>query len=192
MQMNTKRLILCAATEQALVSELAYIRDANQLLAFEQTLGAQVISWPPLYNDESTCTYSLEKLTANPDNLGWWQWYALLRRVSDSPLLVALAGFHGPPDDGGNVEIGYSVIESFQRRGIATEVVKALSGWAFSHHEVAKVSITTFDTPEFLPSTKVALKSGFRLIGTRESVEGDLLVYELERQGYTLAADHGS
>jgi len=190
MQIITDRLVLYVATPAILASELAFLKDSTQRETFEQALCAQTASWPPLYNDLNTCTYALERISQNPDKRGWWSWYILLKRELEIPLLVGLAGFHGPPDADGSAEIGYSVVEEYQRRGIASETVMALTDWAFSHEDVSRVIITTLDTPELVPSSKVAQKSGYSFVGKKPSEEGILLVYELTRDDYAKQKTH--
>jgi len=184
MQLFTQRLILTAASQAMAAREFAFLTDDNARGAFERIVGAQVKEWPPLYNDIATCSYFLEKLTNDPKTQGWWTWYILLLQEQSTPLLAGTAGFHGPPDIDGSVEIGYSVLAEQQRQGIASETVKALTAWAFSHSQVTRVIITTLDQPEFVPSSKVALKCGFSYTGTEPSDEGTLLVYELKRQDF--------
>lgn len=48
-------------------------------------------------------------------------------------------GFHGPPDDTGKVEIGYSVAPSRRGRGYATEAAAALVEWVLSQPTVRTV-----------------------------------------------------
>jgi RimJ/RimL family protein N-acetyltransferase len=183
-QIITDRLILKAATINVLKSELAFLRNEKSAELFADTLGASILTWPPLYHDDITCAWGLEKLTTNAHQTGWGQWHILLKRAEATPILVASAGFHGPPDANGNTEIGYSVIESHHRQGIAPEIVAALTRWAFDHNEVTKLTITTLDTPQLLPSSKVAQRSGYHLAGTRPSHEGTLLIYELTKAEY--------
>ncbi len=188
MQIATDRLILIAATPAILSSELAFLQDETKRHAFMQVLDADIGAWPPLYNDASTCSYALNKLTRYPNFQGWWSWYVLLKHTQELPKLVCSAGFHGPPSAEGSVEIGYSVLEAYQRQGIASESVTALTEWAFNHAEmhaqVNTVTITTLDLPTFMPSRKVALKCGFSFTGTRPDEEGTLLVYEINRDQF--------
>ena len=188
MQIFTDRLILQAATPAILSTELTFLQDATQQQRFADALGAQIATWPPLYNDLETCTFALDKATHFPDQLGWWFWHLLLRRDQTTPLLIGSAGFHGPPDATGNVEIGYSIVEEVQRRGYASEAVRAFTTWAFEHEAVTKVTITTLDLPELVPSSKVAIKCGFSPVGSKQVDEGELLIYELSRQTYTQRA----
>ena len=68
-------------------------------------------------------------------------------------------GLKGPPDAEGLVEIGYSVLETHQRRGYATEAVRALIAWA---KERGAKRIAAETLPELLPSQRVMDKLGMR------------------------------
>ena len=46
--------------------------------------------------------------------------------------LVGNGGFKGPPSASGVVEIGYSILPAFQRRGFATEAARCLMAAAFA------------------------------------------------------------
>ena len=62
------------------------------------------------------------QLAAAPDDAGW-----ITRAIIDrgSGLAVGCAGFHGPPDSAGMVELGYSVDPGLRRRGYAREIGRA-------------------------------------------------------------------
>lgn len=57
----------------------------------------------------------------------------------DSGSVVGDIGFHGPPDDAGAIEVGYSVVPSRRRRGYATEAAHALLTWACGQPSVHAV-----------------------------------------------------
>ena len=44
----------------------------------------------------------------------------------DRRLAVGRAGFHGPPDDAGMVEVGYSIDPQYRRQGYARAALRAL------------------------------------------------------------------
>jgi RimJ/RimL family protein N-acetyltransferase len=50
------------------------------------------------------------------------------------------AGFHGPPDSGGEVEIGYALVPRARGVGLAGEAVELLVSWAQSQTGVRAVS----------------------------------------------------
>lgn len=49
------------------------------------------------------------------------------------------AGFHGAPNAGGEVEIGYALVPEARGAGLATEAVELLVGWALSQPGVRAV-----------------------------------------------------
>jgi len=55
---------------------------------------------------------------------GWWLHYVVLTGAV-RPTLVGTSGYKGPPSDG-VVDIGYSVVPSWQGHGFATEASAAL------------------------------------------------------------------
>ena len=123
--LESERMVLIPGTANILRSEL------ENREAFSAQIGALVpAAWPPeLYS--GTREDRLESLTADPDLAGWLHWYWVLN--SDAltvPILVGVGGFSGYPDDSKQVEIGFSVLAHWQRRGLATEAVSRLLRWA--------------------------------------------------------------
>jgi ribosomal-protein-alanine N-acetyltransferase len=87
--------------------------------------------------------------------------WVIIERCSGS--VVGDIGFHGPPDDAGTIEVGYSVIPSRRRRGYATEAASALVGWTCSQSSV-HVIVAGCD-PDNVPSTCTLERVGFRQTG---------------------------
>jgi RimJ/RimL family protein N-acetyltransferase len=82
----------------------------------------------------------------------------------ESGWVVGSAGFKGPPDRTGIVEIAYGIVPSHEGRGYATEAAAALVRFAFASEQVRLVRAHTL--PMSNPSTRVLQKCGFRHIGT--------------------------
>jgi ribosomal-protein-alanine N-acetyltransferase len=100
------------------------------------------------------------------DNLG-------VRRV------IGSVGFHGAPNEDGQVEIGYHVEPGFRRRGFATEAVRALLEWAAAEHGIRHFRASVAPSNE--PSLAVVARLGFRQTGVRwDELDGEQLVFELE------------
>jgi ribosomal-protein-alanine N-acetyltransferase len=74
--------------------------------------------------------------------------------------IIGTAGFKGPPDASGMVEIAYGVVPSFEGRGYATEAAMALVHFAMETADVTLVRAHTL--PEANASTRVLTKCGFR------------------------------
>lgn len=76
---------------------------------------------------------------------------------------IGTAGFKGPPDDAGVVEIAYAIVPAYEGLGYATEAAAALVTFAFASERVRAVRAHTL--PEANASTHVLLKCGFRRVG---------------------------
>lgn len=170
--LRTRRLDLVPATAAHLRAELS---DRG---AFARMLGARVPdAWPPPLYDRPAVKYTLKRQRAAPQH-GWSTWYLLLR-TDATPVLVGICGFKGPPGQG-MVEVGYGVLERFQRRGLATEATAALTRWAFSHPRVELVMAQTL--PDLTPSIRVLEKLGFTQRGT--PLEEGAIRFEVTREEF--------
>ena len=176
---TTNRLVLVAATVDHLRAELVSPERLGILLGTEVPQG-----WPPGEYDEGAQKFFLERLSlGGSDVVGWYGWYALLHRGSqDTGPLIASGGFLGPPNEVGEVEIGYSVHQDWQGNGYATELVGELVKYAFEDIRTRRiVAHTTRQNPA---SCRVLEHLGFCDSGCRS--EALTIQYELIR-GYVRA-----
>lgn len=97
----------------------------------------------------------------------WRHGFFLVLR--DAGTAIGSAGFKGPPDSTGTVEIAYCVAPGFERRGYATEAAAALITFAFETPHVELVRAHTL--PVNNASTRVLTKCGFRHVAI--VVDGD-------------------
>ncbi len=176
MQITTQRLALIAATAELLSAEM------EDLAAFRQKLRVEVpASWPPDFYDRPAQEWMLNYLKENTDAAGWGLWYLVLRGTNEFPeTLIGTCGYKGIPSADGTVEIGYSVLPEYQRKGYATEAAKALVGRAFEHSELSRVIAETY--PELTASIRVLEKNGFVLTGNGS--EPGVIRFELSRNAY--------
>jgi ribosomal-protein-alanine N-acetyltransferase len=77
--------------------------------------------------------------------------------------VIGSAGFKGPPDDDGVVEIAYGIAPGYQGRGYATEAAAALVSFARERVDVRTIRAHT--RPEPNASTHVLAKCGFQQLG---------------------------
>jgi RimJ/RimL family protein N-acetyltransferase len=97
--------------------------------------------------------------------------YQVLLR--DDGLVIGDIGFHAPPDDLGEVSIGFGIVPVARGRGYAREALTAVLQWALQQPEVRTVHADT-DLIN-LASQRVLLGAGMRLAAD----EGDRKVYEI-------------
>lgn len=165
----TARMRLVPASVALARAELA---DRTE---FARLLSATVPDeWPPEILADALPLF-LEWIEAAPERAGWYVWYAMMRASHEAQdmlagsvggILMASAGFKGPPQDG-TVEIGYSVLPRFQGHGYATEMVRALIDWAFVQPGVTRIVAET--TEDNIPSVRLLHRLGF--IRTEPAVE---------------------
>lgn len=159
-RLRTTRLELVAATLQMAIAE----RDDRGSL--ERDYGIRLaLPWPPPLNDEASLAWSISVLREAKGEAGWGFWYLTLPATEEGEPLLAVGngGFRGGPDSTGTVEIGYAVLEEYQRRGYASEAVEALVAWAFLQPGVRRVIAETYAV--LIGSIGVLRKTGFREIG---------------------------
>ncbi len=121
----------------------------------------------------------IRQLEADPTLQPW-----LIRGIClhDEGLLVGDIGFHSEPvaaplPSAKSLELGYCVLEAWRRRGIAREAVQALIQWAFDTHAVRRFVLSI--SPENHPSQSLAVKLGFRKIGSRiDELDGPEDIFE--------------
>jgi RimJ/RimL family protein N-acetyltransferase len=168
-------MVLVAATPTLARAEL------HDRAHFAELLGVELPPvWPPPLNDEESIQWTLDLLEADPGSVGWGPWYFLASPPGNAAKKIAMGngGFKGRATPDGTVEVGYSIVETWQRQGYAPEATEALVGWAFSHPEVRRVVAQTF--PELRASMRVLQKCDFRFIGP--GFEDGALLFERLRE----------
>lgn len=156
LRLQTPRLELIAATLPLVEAEIAGPARLADLLH------AEVGSWPPPLNDANSLQWTFERLRQNPEAAGFFAWYVVLLQ-DQKRRLVGVAGLTGPPDQHGTIEIGYSIVEAFQKQGIGTEATRALIQWVFEHPAVHRVTAQTL--PALGPSIKIMERCGMIFLG---------------------------
>jgi RimJ/RimL family protein N-acetyltransferase len=130
---------------------------------------------------------------AGPEWRGVWQMRS--RQVEEDPgsaawvtgviwderhqVAVGRAGYHGPPDPSGMVEIGYAVDPEFRRRGYARAALEALLERAAGEPRVRTVRASI--SPDNVASYRLAAQYGFTRVGEQWDDEDGLeIVYEVD------------
>lgn len=72
------------------------------------------------------------------DNVRGFTSYLIIKK--EDSTVIGDAGFKEPPNELGEVDIGYGLIESERRKGFGVEAAKALVAWAFNHKDVKGIT----------------------------------------------------
>ncbi|MEW2404161.1 GNAT family N-acetyltransferase [Streptomyces sp. NPDC046862] len=119
--------------------------------------------------------YRVNQLTSDPGCAGW-----LTQIVVADPegAVVGYAGFHGPPDEAGMVEIGYSVVSGYRRQGYARAILTALMHRAVAEARVRTLRVTI--SPDNTASLATISGFGFAEVGEQwDEKDGLELIFEI-------------
>jgi len=154
--LRTEHLLLVPATARLINAELAGLDVLAR--ALEASVSG---TWSSLTMTNILPLFA-KQLRANPELAGWLTWYWVLINGEGSEL-IGNGGFKGPPDDVGEVELGYEVLSTHQGRGYATEAATALVEWALRCADVE--TVTAECLPDNHASVRVLEKCGFVEMG---------------------------
>jgi len=105
------------------------------------------------------------------------RWFARAVVDEESGLVIGHAGYHGPPDETGMVEVGYSVDPRYRRRGYAREMLTVLVRRARTEPGVRTVRASI--SPDNAASLATIAGFGFSQVGEQWDIEDGLeLIFE--------------
>jgi RimJ/RimL family protein N-acetyltransferase len=105
-------------------------------------------------------------------------------------LAAGRAGYHGPPDASGMVEVGYAVDPAYRRRGYARAALEALLRRAAREPGVRTVRVSI--SPGNTASYALASQYGFAKVGEQWDEEDGLeIVYEVPASRARVAGPDG-
>jgi ribosomal-protein-alanine N-acetyltransferase len=105
------------------------------------------------------------KETGAQDFLFYTFWIVVDKKIN---TIVAELGFKGPPNEAGEVEIGYGTMPAFQGKGYMTKAVKTVVEWAHSREDIKSV-LGSVDKKN-PASIRVLEKSGFQFYEAKENL----------------------
>lgn len=115
-----------------------------------------------------------EQVQQDPTAAGW---VTGVIYDEDTNMVVGRAGYHGPPDDVGMVEIGYAVDPEHRRRGYARAALELLLERAAAEPAVTTVRVTI--SPHNTASSSLTAQYGFTEVGEQwDDEDGVELIYE--------------
>jgi len=121
--------------------------------------------------------YRMGQLVRDPSIREWLGRAMVLTDDAGERLVVGSIGFHGPPDEEGKLEVGYSVDPAFRRRGYAIECVRAMFDWAHREHGVTEFIASV--SPDNRPSLNLIAQFGFDKLGEQmDEIDGLEYIFE--------------
>lgn len=109
---------------------------------------------------EEAMAFWLEFTTNNPDDYQWGtNWEIVLNKENRT---IGGIGLGGPPNQKGQVTVGYHIDPREHAQGYATEALAGMRDWAMQ--QPTCTSMVAFTPIENLPSQKVLAKCNFELM----------------------------
>lgn len=106
--------------------------------------------------------YKINRFIQNPDEV---EWEGLIIHKEDK-LIIGDMGFKGGPNSVSAIDIGYSIVPSYQGSGYATEMGKAMVKWGLRQKNVKKIVATSH--PNNIASKRVLEKIGLRIVNSSD------------------------
>jgi ribosomal-protein-alanine N-acetyltransferase len=160
---------------------LQALLDGN-LTSARAITGVDLSDW--FLSDEVTWLWRLrrDQIARDPASAHW-----VVRAAVSVPgdVVVGAAGFHGPPDGDGMVEIGYSTDPAHRRRGYARAMVTELLRWAAA--EPSAVTVRASISPGNEASLATIAAFGFTHVGEQwDEEDGTELLFERPARGQNI------
>lgn len=155
------------------------IPTLHALAAGNLAAGAETSAWPlpEVFVAEgwiSTWRYRSEQVRQDPAVVDWITGAVV---DLDTGQVVGKAGYHGPPDPAGMVEVGYAVVLELRRRGYARAALRRLLDRAAEEPAVTVVRASV--SPGNVGSLALIAQHGFVQVGEQWDTEDGLeLVFE--------------
>ncbi len=168
--LETKRLQLIPFSldlKKAAISDRARLVEMLGVYVPEHWPGPDLVEALPFFVE------NMEKAPSEPA----WDWIAI--HTSDQ-VVTGDIGFMGGPDQGGVVEVGYSIVPEYRNQGYATEMARGLIAWAFQEKDIKLVTAPCLDNN--IGSIKVLEKVGMH----RLEPDGNMLKWEMRKDSTTL------
>ena len=176
-----KRLAPIATARLAL--EPCRLRHLEVLLNNAEDFSA-IFGWniiPGYCESSGALEFSLQKLKERNSPSPWWAPFLVIHRRDKA--LIGLAGYKGPPDPSGSVEIGYGIAPANRGKGLATETARALMEYAFEDPTVRAVLAHT--PPGENPSVSVLRKCGLKEMGSvMDRIDGKVTRWQMTRTAF--------
>jgi RimJ/RimL family protein N-acetyltransferase len=138
--------------------------------------GAPVPLTPWLAGEECRRLWRMRAVQVGAD-LAAAAWVTRVVWDPDRRLAVGRAGFHGPPDAAGMLEVGYATDPAYRRQGYARAALRALLDRAAAEPGVTTVRASV--GPGNTVSRDLVLAHGFAQVGEQMDDEDGLeIVYE--------------
>lgn len=167
----TNRLILVPITLEI----VTYL--INRQSAKVESMGFKINDKWPTEDTMDILPIIQEELKKNKTHTGFEVWMICKR---EDMTIIGDIGFKGQPNEKGEVEIGYGLIEEERRKGYGYEALSAMINWGFKHEKVNCIKADCLI--DNIPSIKILEKSGMK----ETKRDSELVYWEIFKKSYQI------
>lgn len=153
---ETDRLLIITFTAEMME---AFLKGNNEI---EKLVPYRVAPEYPLDVYKQFFEYKIERFRRFPNEN---EWEGIIIHKRDHTIMGDM-GFKGGPNEEGIIDLGYSIVPSYQGNGYATEMGIAMVKWGLRQPHVKKVIATC--KPDNFKSIRVLEKIGFQITNKTE------------------------
>ncbi|WP_163654304.1 GNAT family N-acetyltransferase [Listeria sp. PSOL-1] len=158
-KLKTERLLLIEYEYKMIQATIVGIQE------LEYTSGYQVsANWPGI-DFFFYLPFVLENIQRKP----WMtRWTRLIVLQSENKIIGEIGG-QGDPDQTGEIELGYSIVPEYQRRGYMQEALQAMLIWLTKQAEIKRIFARCYEQNQ--ASIHVLQKTGFIHLSEQDKIE---------------------
>jgi ribosomal-protein-alanine N-acetyltransferase len=135
-----------------------------------------------LVQDPGPLPYRIPRIKADPTLAKYLLRMAVFRPTQE---IIGSAGFHAGPDESGMIEIGLGIIQQYQGRGFAQELLHGMWGWVVNDPLVTKLRYTV--SADNIASQAIIRKFAFTYMGQQiDDEDGPEDIFEMSAPEYRL------
>lgn len=130
-KIETERLIIIPMSYSLMCSVLE-----NRYEKLKELGIMPAVSWPR-QDTLNILSFLKGSLEDSDEVSGFYVWMIVKK---EDMTIIGDAGFKGLPDENGDIDIGFGLIDDEQRKGYGCEAANALINWAFSQKGVRRIT----------------------------------------------------
>ena len=154
---NTDRLTLITFTAEMMKAAI------SQKSALEKVTTYRVADEYPSEMYKEILPYKIKRYDKYPAEN---EWEGIIVHKEDQTIIGDM-GFRRRNEDQEELELGYSIVPSYQGHGYATEMAQAMMKWGLKQPDIKRI-VASCDTDNFA-SIRVLEKAGVRLLGEKDN-----------------------
>ncbi|WP_088838907.1 MULTISPECIES: GNAT family N-acetyltransferase [unclassified Listeria] len=169
--LETRRLLLIEYTFEMIEATIKGISELEKVTGYDVSE-----EWPGI-DFFFYLPYVLENVKNKPEMTKWTKLVVL----KEEGIVIGEIGGQGNPDETGEIELGYSIVESYQGHGYMKEALAEMVLWLVAQKKITRIFARSFE--HNLASIHVLQGTGFKYREGHDEMQlgGKITLWELDQ-----------